>query len=80
MEELVNRIAIIAWSSISAVDLKLGEVAGGDPLVRRLTLIDCPGHFAFIRTVLAASSVFDAAICVVNAGEHYRWLAIVLQP
>ncbi|CAD6184351.1 unnamed protein product [Caenorhabditis auriculariae] len=36
---------------------------------RRLALIDCPGHAALIRAVLAASTVFDIAIVVVDASN-----------
>uniref|UniRef100_A0A8R1E6M2 Tr-type G domain-containing protein n=2 Tax=Caenorhabditis japonica TaxID=281687 RepID=A0A8R1E6M2_CAEJA len=34
---------------------------------RRLALIDCPGHSRLIRAVLAASTVFDMAIVVIDA-------------
>ena len=34
---------------------------------RRIALIDCPGHAQLIKAVLAASSVFDGAIIVINA-------------
>uniref|UniRef100_A0A0K0DBB4 Tr-type G domain-containing protein n=1 Tax=Angiostrongylus cantonensis TaxID=6313 RepID=A0A0K0DBB4_ANGCA len=34
---------------------------------RRLVLIDCPGHAGLIKAVLAASTVFDMALVVVNA-------------
>ncbi|CAJ0592847.1 unnamed protein product [Cylicocyclus nassatus] len=36
---------------------------------RRLALIDCPGHAGLIKAVLAASSVFDMAIVVVDASS-----------
>ncbi|KAL6730298.1 hypothetical protein Aduo_001280 [Ancylostoma duodenale] len=36
---------------------------------RRLALIDCPGHAGLIRAVLAASTVFDMAIVVVDASS-----------
>uniref|UniRef100_A0A914BX31 Tr-type G domain-containing protein n=1 Tax=Acrobeloides nanus TaxID=290746 RepID=A0A914BX31_9BILA len=32
----------------------------------RIALIDCPGHASLIRAVMAASSVFDAAIVIIN--------------
>ncbi|CAI2294188.1 unnamed protein product [Caenorhabditis sp. 36 PRJEB53466] len=34
---------------------------------RRLALIDCPGHSGLIRAVLAASTVFDMAIVIIDA-------------
>ncbi|KAF1771599.1 hypothetical protein GCK72_003426 [Caenorhabditis remanei] len=34
---------------------------------RRLALIDCPGHAGLIRAVLAASTVFDMALVVIDA-------------
>ncbi|CAI5443257.1 unnamed protein product [Caenorhabditis angaria] len=34
---------------------------------RRLALVDCPGHAALIRAVLAASTVFDMAILLIDA-------------
>lgn len=33
---------------------------------RRLALIDCPGHSGLIRAVLAASTVFDMAIVIID--------------
>ncbi|VDK53925.1 unnamed protein product, partial [Cylicostephanus goldi] len=35
----------------------------------RLALIDCPGHAGLIKAVLAASSVFDMAIVVIDASS-----------
>ncbi|TKR95361.1 hypothetical protein L596_009541 [Steinernema carpocapsae] len=35
----------------------------------KMALIDCPGHASLIRAVLTASSVFDAAIVVINVAS-----------
>ncbi|VDO97664.1 unnamed protein product [Heligmosomoides polygyrus] len=39
---------------------------------RRLALIDCPGHAGLIKAVLAASTVFDMAIVVVDASAGIK--------
>ncbi|VDO44393.1 unnamed protein product [Haemonchus placei] len=36
---------------------------------RRLALVDCPGHAGLIKAVLAASTVFDMALVVVDASS-----------
>ncbi|CAJ0944395.1 unnamed protein product, partial [Mesorhabditis belari] len=69
--------AIASLSSTNAFDKHAGKEGrhntidlGFSSLVvdgRRLALIDCPGHASLIRSVLAASTVFDMALVVVDA-------------
>ncbi|KAJ1358666.1 Protein of unknown function (DUF663) [Parelaphostrongylus tenuis] len=48
----------------NTIDLGFSSLTVAD---RRLVLIDCPGHAGLIKAVLAASTVFDMALVVVNA-------------
>ncbi|GMT28003.1 hypothetical protein PFISCL1PPCAC_19300, partial [Pristionchus fissidentatus] len=48
----------------NTVDLGYSSLTIND---RRVVLIDCPGHAAMIRAVVAASSVIDGAVVVVSA-------------
>ncbi|CAJ0567328.1 unnamed protein product, partial [Mesorhabditis spiculigera] len=50
----------------NTIDLGFSSIAIDD---KRLALIDCPGHSSLIRSVLAASTVFDMAIVVVDASH-----------
>ncbi|GMR53252.1 hypothetical protein PMAYCL1PPCAC_23447, partial [Pristionchus mayeri] len=47
----------------NTIDLGYSSLRVGD---QRVVLIDCPGHSALIRAVIAASSVIDGAIVVVS--------------
>ncbi|VDP17752.1 unnamed protein product [Onchocerca flexuosa] len=50
----------------NTIDLGYSTLTINDTII---ALIDCPGHASLIRSVLAASSVFDMAIVVVNSGK-----------
>ncbi|KAI1713934.1 elongation factor tu GTP binding domain-containing protein [Ditylenchus destructor] len=60
-----------AFDKTAKTDLRANTVELGISAVdvdgARISLIDCPGHATLIRAVLAASTVFDAAIIVINA-------------
>ena len=38
-------------------------------LLRHLSLVDCPGHDAYISTMINGTAVMDTAVLVVSAGE-----------
>uniref|UniRef100_A0A915PTC9 UDP-N-acetylglucosamine 4-epimerase n=1 Tax=Setaria digitata TaxID=48799 RepID=A0A915PTC9_9BILA len=48
----------------NTIDLGYSTLTIDDAII---ALVDCPGHASLIRSVLAASSVFDMAIVVVNS-------------
>uniref|UniRef100_A0A8R1TXP1 Tr-type G domain-containing protein n=1 Tax=Onchocerca volvulus TaxID=6282 RepID=A0A8R1TXP1_ONCVO len=50
----------------NTIDLGYSTLTINDTII---ALIDCPGHASLIRSVLAASSVFDMAIVVVNSSK-----------
>ncbi|CAB3407647.1 unnamed protein product [Caenorhabditis bovis] len=56
----------------NTLDLGFSSVIIAD---RRIALIDCPGHSALIRAVLASSNVFDMAIMAQTA-EHLLLVSI----
>ncbi|KAM3721355.1 Selenocysteine-specific elongation factor [Dirofilaria immitis] len=50
----------------NTIDLGYSMLTVDDTII---ALIDCPGHASLIRSVLAASSVFDMAIVVINSSK-----------
>uniref|UniRef100_A0A1I7TXG3 Tr-type G domain-containing protein n=1 Tax=Caenorhabditis tropicalis TaxID=1561998 RepID=A0A1I7TXG3_9PELO len=65
--EMGSTSAFDAASGIRKNTLDLGFSTMTSSSGRRLALIDCPGHSGLIRAVLAASTVFDMAIVVIDA-------------
>uniref|UniRef100_A0A914XS14 Tr-type G domain-containing protein n=1 Tax=Panagrolaimus superbus TaxID=310955 RepID=A0A914XS14_9BILA len=56
-------------SNLRANTIDLGFSAIELDSNHQIALIDCPGHAQLIKAVLAASSVFDGAIIVINASR-----------
>ncbi|KAK0422711.1 hypothetical protein QR680_007738 [Steinernema hermaphroditum] len=61
-----DKHAKVADLRANTIDLGFSTLTINDT---KIALIDCPGHASLIKAVLAASSVFDAAIVVINAAR-----------
>uniref|UniRef100_A0A1I7Z5V7 Tr-type G domain-containing protein n=1 Tax=Steinernema glaseri TaxID=37863 RepID=A0A1I7Z5V7_9BILA len=61
-----DKHAKVADLRANTIDLGFSALTINDS---KIALIDCPGHASLIKAVLAASSVFDAALVVINAAR-----------